>query len=447
MQKFWPILLLLCCGKLHAQDRLIQRIVDAPVTRLPLYKNIQQPGILAIPLRCDYAGHIINDADPMIDWSNMQVLAVELVFTDYPSHLDLKALNTRRLQQLFVRFPALKNNASIDWQLIRQTDGAEKAAAQQLFHGFVVYARPRQSMAAMAIDSAKLSSLLTPKPVIRPRRLGFLATDTTRLREMYEIEPYTIVKKMKVREALEYLNMEPSLIRKYPGIDSILVFEKPTSDSTETVLRRDPPEDSTVIKVLDRMRWQRMLVVADVTASMYPYTGQLLLWLQLHEDERRIYQCVFFNDGDNKDEADKQPGRTGGIYATGSSVFEEVEKLLYRAMSRGSGGAIPENNLEALLYGIETCPSCTEAVMIVDNHSNVADMSLLPLVKKPVHIIACGVINKINPDYLNIARSTGGSVHLAETDLQNLAALPEGAVLTIGRYRYRVKNGKLVDNE
>lgn len=63
------------------------------------------------------------------------------------------------------------------------------------------------------------------------------------------------------------------------------------------------------------MQWNNMLVVADVTASMYPYTGQLLYWLKLHEDERRIKQFVF-NDGDDKDDAVKTPGNTGGIYTT-----------------------------------------------------------------------------------------------------------------------------------
>ena len=185
-----------------------------------------------------------------------------------------------------------------------------------------------------------------------------------------------------------------------------------------------------------------MLVVADVTASMYPYTGQLLLWLQMNEEERRIHQFVFFNDGDNKDEADKQPGSTGGIYTTASSEFENVEKLLYQTMRKGTGGAIPENNIEALLYGMNACPDCQDVVMIADNHSGVSDIQLLPQLKKSVHIIVCGVLNKINPAYLDIARSTGGSVHLAETDIQNLAALKEGETVTLFNTVYKLVKGK-----
>lgn len=442
MQLRCLLILLLCSNKLLAQDALIQSIIQAPVVRQPVYRIQKQAGIFTQTLRCDYASPTIIHTDAAIALDSVQVLSVDLVFTDYPAHLDLKQLNTQRLRNLFATYPQLKNNKTLNWQLVRQTDGAEKPAAQQLFHGFVLYYRPLQTKEAMKADSSKLSDMLRPKPTVHIKHSGFLATDTSRLREMYEIEPYTILKKMPVKEALAYLDMDAKLIAKYPGIDSILVYEKPLANNTETIFQRTPPEDSTVIKVLDRMRWQRMLVVADVTASMYPYTGQLLLWLQMNEEERRIHQFVFFNDGDNKDEADKQPGSTGGIYTTASSEFENVEKLLYQTMRKGTGGAIPENNIEALLYGITACPSCQEVVMIADNHSGVSDIQLLPQLKKPVHIIVCGMLNKINPAYLDIARSTGGSVHLAETDIQNLAAVKEGETVTLFNTVYKVVKGR-----
>jgi hypothetical protein len=440
----WLFILLLCSNKLMAQDALIKSIIHAPAVKQSVYLKQKQAGIFSMQLRCDYASPIINNTDTIFDINSVQVLAVDLVFTDYPAHLDLKQLNTQRLRNFFAEFPQLKNDNTVQWQMVRQTDGAEKAAAQNLFHGFVLYCRPLQTKAAMKADSSKLSDMLRPKPTVHIKHNGFLATDTTHLREQYEIEPYTILKKMPVKEALAYLDMDAKLIGKYPGVDSILVYEKPMENNTETIFQRTPPEDSTVIKVLNRLGWQRMLVVADVTASMYPYTGQLLLWLQMNEDERRIHQFVFFNDGDNKDESDKQPGRTGGIYTTASSEFETVEKLLYQTMRNGTGGAIPENNIEALLYGMEACPTCQDVVMIADNHSGVSDLVLLPMIKKPVRIIVCGVIQKINPAYLNIARSTGGSVHLAETDIQNLAALQEGEMITVGNYRYQIVKGKFV---
>jgi hypothetical protein len=441
--------LLLLSFLLKAQPAIIKPIVDAPVVKMPVYQTQKIAGVYSTSIATDYAQDELKKMYPAIYLDSVQVLAVDLIFTDYPAYDDLKKLNTNRLLNLFANFPSLLSNINdVEWRVIRQMDGAEKEKALHMYHGFVVYYRPRQNAATADADAAKLKDMLTTKEVpVRKKRRGFLATDTSRLREMYEIEEYTIVKKMPVPEALEYLGIDAKEKRNYPRLDSILVFEMPTDDTMETKLQREPPEDSTVLKVLTRMQWQQMLVVSDVTASMYPYTGQLLLWLKLHEDERYIHQFVFFNDGDRKEEDQKVIGSTGGIYTTGSSIFEEVELLLYKAMHNGSGGAIPENNIEAVVRGIEACPGCREVVMIADNWSGVKDMELLRLVKKPVHIIACGVKDKINTDFLTIARATGGSVHLVENDIDNLAALKEGESITIGGNTYTIQNGQFRSNK
>jgi hypothetical protein len=177
---------------------------------------------------------------------------------------------------------------------------------------------------------------------------------------------------------------------------------------------------------------------------MYPYSGQLLVWLKLHEDERRIKQFVFFNDGDEKDDDQKVIGNTGGIYSTSSAVFDVVEELLFKAMNNGNGGNIPENNIEALLKGSTACMACSDIVMIADNASPVSDMVLLKQLNRPVHIILCGVHDAVNTDYLDIARSTGGSIHLAEDDLQQLMAVKEGEQITFHGRQYKIKNGKFV---
>jgi hypothetical protein len=444
MKAILIILILITGNILFAQPDVSRSIIDAPVTKVPVYTKQKIAGQYSFSVPNTYGGFVINRLDSMINPDSLQVLAVDLVFTDHPGYDNLKDLNLKRLKTLFANFPALlKNSINTEWRVIRQMDGATKENALNMYHGFVVYYRPLQNSASSDADAAKIKDMLTPKEIpVRKKRRGFLVTDTSRLREMYEVEEYTIVKKMPMPEALAYLGMDAKEKKNYPRTDSILVFEKPETDSMETTLQRDPPEDSTVLKVLDRMQWQQMLVVTDVTASMYPYTGQLLLWLRLHEDERYIHQFVFFNDGDKKEEEEKQIGRTGGIYTTGSAIFEEVELLLYKAMHNGSGGAIPENNIEAIIRGIEACPSCREVVMIADNWSGVKDMELLRYVKKPVHIIACGVRDKINTDYLDIARATGGSIHLIEQDINNLTKLNEGEKITIGNITYTIEKGR-----
>ena len=445
MKLLATIALLLVTGFINAQTNSIKRILKNPVRR-PVY-NIE-PAIteLSVSIPCEFGKSTFLFSENSIDLSTVQVTAVDLIFTDYPSDDDLIKLNSDRLKKLFEKYPALASASSINWKLIRQTNGRERDKAIELFHGFVVYYKPKQSTASMDTEVSKLKEMLTPEvpDEIIKRRRGFLTGDTTELRKNYDIESYTTVQKMPVRKALRYLGIDEREIVNYKNYDSLFVYEKPLDDSTGIHMSVKTTLDSTVLKVLDRMQWNSMLVVTDVTASMFPYTGQLLLWLKLNEDDRRIQQFVFFNDGDNREDDTKVAGRTGGIYSSGSSVFETIEELAFKAMINGNGGSIPENNVEALLHGIKACPDCGSIVMIADNSSAVSDLSLLKNVNRPVHIILCGIHNEINTDYLDIAKSTKGSIHFLNDDLLNLTVMKEGETITIHGLKYRIVNGKFI---
>ncbi len=431
------------------QHSPINRILSQNA-RIPEYLPVKTAGIQTVIIPCAYGQPVLNfpSSLPGMETSGfkqVQVLSAELVYTDHPAVQDLKALNTQRLINLFTRYPELAADSNIVWRVNRQTNGATKESAISLLHGFVIHYRVRQSNATIAADLDKLKTLLKPKITTNPKqRRGFVAGDTMRLREQYEIEDYTLVQKLPVEEALRYLGIDEKEKYSYKNYDSLYVYEKPPGDSSAVTRTLLPPEDSTVLQVLDRMSWERMLVVADVTASMYPYSGQLMYWLRLHEDERRIHQFVFFNDGDQKEEVEKVTGKTGGIYTTGSSVYAVVEKTVYQAMSNGCGGAIPENNLEALLTGLRTCTTCKDVVMIADNWSGVSDMALLANIRQPVHIILCGVLQSIQPDYLTIAWQTGGSLHFARQDINDLARYKEGDTLRLYGQNYTITGGRFV---
>lgn len=428
-----------CCT---AQNNTINSIIKK-LYRQPVYSIAHVVTEQSFSIPCSFGKANLIFPDTSINFTALQVTAIDLVFTDYPSDDALIKLNTQRLQYLFKKYPALGSNKNIDWKLVRQTDGTLKDPALTLFHGFVIYYRPAQNAATIKTDLIKLKELLTPKeePVIK--RNGFVTGDTTELRKQYEIEEYTTVLKLPVAEALQYVGIDEKEKVVYKKYDSLFVYVKPGGDSSTRIVMQAPP-DSTVIKVLNRMQWNNMLVVADVTASTYAFSGQLLLWLKLHEAERRIKQFVFFNDGDDKDDENKMVGSTGGIYSTSSSVFEVVEQLVFKTMSAGNGGNIPENNIEALLHGLRACPDCASVVMIADNSSAVSDMALLKQVGKPVHIILCGVHDVMNTDYLNIAKSTGGSVHTAEEDILQLVHFKEGQIITLLGRNYVIKNGNFV---
>ena len=200
--------------------------------------------------------------------------------------------------------------------------------------------------------------------------------------------------------------------------------------------------DTTVSTVFSRHQWGKAIIIADVTGSMYPYTGQLLLWLKLTSSDGLKRPFVFFNDGDNKKDDEKIIGKTGGVYSVITSKYDEVEKTIIKAMEAGCGGDAPENNIEALIRADKLCNSCDSVVMIADNWASVKDISLLSTIIKPVKIVLCGVYGPINTDYLNIARKTKGSVHLIEQDIYELSKMKEGDVIEIKGRKYKIIEGE-----
>ena len=206
---------------------------------------------------------------------------------------------------------------------------------------------------------------------------------------------------------------------------------------------RMQPGDSTVLTILSRNKdWEDILVVADLTGSMSPYIGQLLLWLKLNSKTRPAKYFVFFNDGDEKSDFEKEIGKTGGIYYSDNADIWRLLELAKETMRNGYGGDEPENNMEAILFGIEQYPNFKEVVMIADNWATPRDMELIRRISVPVRVVLCGTEKGINPNYLDIARYTNGSVHTIEQDLDHLMELGEGETISIGERQYRIHKGR-----
>ncbi len=216
-----------------------------------------------------------------------------------------------------------------------------------------------------------------------------------------------------------------------------------TDFTDESNLKELTKGDSTVLNALARnTEWRKMLVVTDLTGSMSPFTAQLLLWFKLAQNTGRVEHIVFFNDGDGKSDESKVLGKTGGIYQIRPKNFEEIARLANEVVQKGNGGDEPENNVEALLYGIKICPQCEEVIMISDNWATPRDLQLLKKVNKPVRVILCGTQEGTNVDYLNLARETGGSIHTIEQDINDLLNVNEGQEINIGRETFIIRNGK-----
>ena len=196
-------------------------------------------------------------------------------------------------------------------------------------------------------------------------------------------------------------------------------------------------KDSTVIKVLERNpQWKNMLVVTDWTGSMYNYGAQLVLWhkLRMSTLNSSVRHFVFFNDGNKRKDNSKIVGKTGGVYHARNNEVEELVRTMELVMKRGNGGDSPENDMEAILTGVQHLEGYEEVILIADNKSRVRDIGLLNRLDVPVRIIVCGVVNnQINTDYIKIAARTGGSLHTMDQDLFDLSHYPSAMKAAIQR--------------
>ncbi len=214
-------------------------------------------------------------------------------------------------------------------------------------------------------------------------------------------------------------------------------------DLQAIVLHNHLPQDSTVYQVFARNspNWQKMLVVADWTGSMYPYGMQVLTWIKQNLPQKtKFKKFVFFNDGDNKKLGEKVIGATGGFYATDSQDFNQIIQVMLQAQKGGQGGDGSENDLEALLFGQQICKDCEDIILLADAESMVRDLLLLPQLAKQIkenhqklHIILCGKINNALADYLQIAQATHASVHTLTDDLFDLQILDYEGVIRLYR--------------
>jgi len=448
--------------------------------------------------------HITGDTSAL---RNAGEIMIDMVCTDYPQNLSLANLNKQRLQSFFAMFPYLNKGKVALQNIFRQTDGNTAVKAHTMFHGLVVVFRPLQNDTTMHGDIEKLDQMLDPAEPektadsalykILPKSAPKIEKDTTgkvgKKPQVYlmtilpggeikatehgtvsggtnlviasnpipldtpvtmspqkafkkkiipqqtydDFRPYKriIILVTKSRMAPAKINLKD--LDTYTGVDTVKVGAK------YRFTAKYPPLDSTVLKVLNRNNFKNATVVGDVTASMYPYTGQLLLWIKLNALDSLADDYVFFNDGNGTPNDQKQLGNTGGIYGRTCTSFDEVKNLATGTMYRGSGGDVPENDIEALLYAERHFPQNTHEILLADNWAPIRDKSLMPQLTKPVDIILCGADDtRIKTEYLNLARQSHGTLHLRDTDVLNLDNMVEGYVLLIGNYRYIIKNNR-----
>jgi len=204
-------------------------------------------------------------------------------------------------------------------------------------------------------------------------------------------------------------------------------------------------EDDVVSVVLKRNNsWNNKLITCDLTGSMDSYIGDLTNWYSKAVKTDKNLQFVFFNDGNDIDDDLKKIGSTGGIYYSSYSSYSELIKKIAQVRVAGDGGDTEENNIEALIYGINKAKYFNSLVMIADNNAPVKDMVLLDKVKKPVHIILCSVDDWVEEDYLTIAYRTKGSIHTISEDFNNIGKTRNGGRIRINGIEYLLMSNRFV---
>jgi hypothetical protein len=196
-------------------------------------------------------------------------------------------------------------------------------------------------------------------------------------------------------------------------------------------------------------KWDDKLIITDLTCSMHPYLDQILSWhvleLQLKKNKEFENQYMFFNDGDGKSMAEKIIGLTGGFHYTNAVKLEDLTQTMKETMSTGCSIDGPENDLEALLDGVQNRKlRKMEIILIADNNSEIRDFELLKSLNVPIRVILAGTFWGVNEQYLELAYHTHGSVHTIEEDLERLYEMNDGDYIEIGGNKYRIYGGKFL---
>ncbi|MBI3233662.1 MAG: hypothetical protein HYZ42_06410 [Bacteroidetes bacterium] len=355
-----------CIAKFSEQQLHTNKYKKFPIDHIVGYKEIKRFNVKSIPnaviLENGYAEFKIkNNAAWKPNYNKIEVTEVEIIFTKYPIRpenwfTNYNKLLRERLAELFRLDPKLNCN-HISFKIILQTDCSNDSMAKAFFHGIVIKYKP-----------------VNRRIIKRP------------------IQNKDSVEKIPYHKQVE------EFIKSQGGLN-----------------------DSTAYKIFDRHpEWKKSLVVMDWTSSMYPYGASVVLWHSLHYNKSGIKFYTFFNDGDNKPEYAKTLGNAGGIYHAKADNLDEVIKLFKYVMSKGTGGDISENDMEALLKAMREYPDFNEIILIADNNACIRDFVLSDSINVPVKIILCGTQNGINPAYLNLAAKTKGSLHTIEEDIYSM---------------------------
>lgn len=348
---------------------------------------------------------VLNDSLP-VDTERFEILHVNLYFSNNKSNpqFNQRALNDRRIKALKNQFTVFQDSL-IEWQETEQTACEDAATCEGLFHGFEIKIFEKPGKDLLKKEQQLLDSLL-----------AFLKADSIATQKD-ELTP--LLYKSKWDDKRGWVIDSTTAYR--PNMKKIV-----------------PPRfDSLIWNVMSRNTWENKVYVVDVTGSMLQYTSGLIVYLSEEGNWLKEERFVLFNDGDDKHTKKKMPGSTGGIYKYAGKDVGTLAKVMKKAM-RYTGGDCQENDVEGAIAGQRFEGKVDHIVLIADGQSPIRDMSLVPNMKKPVHVVVCGDVNGLfNPQYLKLALRTKGTIHTNNQDIDMSQPVFDGYTVEIGKTTYR----------
>ncbi|MDZ4666484.1 MAG: leucine-rich repeat domain-containing protein [bacterium] len=381
-------------------------------------------------------------------WSNIRDTVypyrVDIVYSRYPVHdgvyNEIYPLLCNRLIHLFDLDPSL-NDVDLSWRTILQTHIDNDEQVNTLFHGVVIWYRTPAEEGALGDNKDSISGA---KPLDQTEKLiqGGYQEMVSTIEGMKasslisdSLKQALIAKPLDVQKQI----LQAQLSMPAPK-ESVIPLDQRTplemhqyKRQVAEFLKFNPVFDSVVWRTMDRHpEWANALVVNDWTGSMYGYGAQVLHWHLINYKTSGVRYITLFNDGDNKTNASKVIGETGGIYSAEASDIPTIVNLFNLVRLNGSGGDRQENDIEAILESVKRYPNHSEIVLIADNLACIRDIELAVKITKPVRIIVCGYIPKlgINPHLVYLAKVTKGGLYTLSSDIENprVDVLPTGEI-------------------
>lgn len=418
----------------------IAKLMEIKPIRLPEHPQTTEPLVVYLPMYFSSSVFLPNTQFTLP--IKKEIIGIHLVYTRYRQvdTFNQPKLNENRFLNLAQKLPSLFENDNIEWRIFEQTKGKTENEARKMFHGFIIFLKDPVSPEINKSEMRIIDDLLLG---IRDSLIEIPDRDIYRIRKKYvETGRYLPRRKDKIEKGLRY--DKSGIWFREPEMRAVLDSVKRKTIKGYRTYKGVYNGVNAPIRELDvynqlrnkpfRNKWA---FVIDVTGSMAPYSGQVLALLQIRPKLSTDNYFSFFNDGNGAPEILKRIGNSGGVYTVKTSHFDSIYHTMQRAMNAGTGGDLPENNIEAILRTLKKWPDTDSVLMVADGEAPVKDMKILKFVDKPVCIVLCGNVSRVIPiDYVRIARDTKGSIITNEGEIRNLHLRKVGQVIEIGEAEY-----------